>query len=82
MFLLYELVFSFYMLHVDEWTEVDRKRGMLFLGCMYSVCIHRFTQFSAPINGAYSGSTLNISKQKYRHEFLFSQDMHLNLLLK
>lgn len=44
MFLLHELVFSFYMLHVDEWTEVDRKRGMLSLGCMYSVCIHRFTQ--------------------------------------
>ncbi|XP_076790331.1 protein OSCP1 isoform X4 [Arvicanthis niloticus] len=26
MFLLHELVFSFCMLHIDEWTEVDRKR--------------------------------------------------------
>ena len=36
-FFLHKLVFSFYMLHVDEWTEVDRKRGTLSWGCMYSV---------------------------------------------
>ena len=27
LFLLLELMFLFYMLRVDEWTDVDRKRG-------------------------------------------------------
>lgn len=60
MLFLHELVFSFSLLRVDEWTEADRGRGMLSLGCMCAGCIHRFTQ--SFITGASSGTTLHISK--------------------